>query len=139
MTQYLKYFLRGFITMLGAVVAVVVVYFLVQSLLLKGETKMPNLPYTPETQESSQTEVVSEETTSATTDLTPGGIYLRDLPLTEAQVDMAETFGINVDTYYISPETIGCAENALGADRYQAIVGGESPSFTEATKLLKCL
>lgn len=142
MSQYLKYILRGFLTMLGAILAVVVVYFLVQTLLLKSDDGVTSIPIISDTNKNSDGAVApdtSDTSASSAAEPAPGGIYLRDLPLTDAQVSMASTFGIDVETYYIAPETINCAENSLGADRYQAIVGGESPSFTEATKLLNCL
>ena len=63
-------------------------------------------------------------------------IALKDLPLTDAQKKMAETFGINVETFVISPTMITCAEGKLGEARMQEIIAGGTPSFTESMSLM---
>ncbi len=66
-------------------------------------------------------------------------IKLSTLPLSDAQKSMLGTAGIDVDTFVITPEMIACAEAALGAERFAAIVGGDAPGATEIFSLLRCL
>lgn len=66
-------------------------------------------------------------------------IPLRDLPLSDSQKKTAATFGIDVETFVITPAMLGCAEGKLGGARLEAIIGGSSPSFTESLSLMGCL
>ena len=66
-------------------------------------------------------------------------IPLSSIPLTDSQKKAAETFGIDVDTFVITPAMISCAEVKLGKDRVDAIIAGASPSMTESLSLMACL
>ena len=129
--------------MVGAILAVILVFVLVQYFLNTPESEISEVfdSVTDKVTGNGKTSDTDIDTVSETSDsvVEPGGIYLRDLPLTDSQQSMAENFGFDVETYYITPETVSCAEASLGADRYQAIIDGESPSLIEATKLMKCL
>lgn len=66
-------------------------------------------------------------------------IPLRDLPLSDSQKKTAATFGINVETFIITPAMLACAEVKLGTSRLEAIIAGQSPTFTESFSLMGCL
>jgi hypothetical protein len=87
-------------------------------------------PMPEETPETAPVAVAEDE---------PAGIPLRDLPLSDTQKSLIEGIGIDVATYEISPATITCAENALGAERFSEIVEGSSPSGFEMLRLTPCL
>jgi len=136
--------------LLGAMALVVLVFLFIQYIIATPSSQPAPSPggqtqITAETLETESSDSVTEagadteEIKISETTPSSGGMYLRDLPLTEAQRSLAKTFRIDVDTYYLTPETIGCAERELGSERYTAIVGGDTPGFAEATKLLKCL
>ena len=143
MSQYTKYIARGFFTLLGALLAVVLVFIFVQYLLQQPSQTNTNVSPVPAPPTAVPTEVASEDSVindeQMIEEVTPSGVYLRDLPLTDSQRNVAETVGIDVETYYISPETIACIESEISSERYEAIKGGDTPSIVEATKLVKCL
>jgi hypothetical protein len=66
-------------------------------------------------------------------------IPLSSLPLSDTQKSLLAGAGIDYDTFIITPEMITCAEGKLGAERFDAIVGGSSPSALETMSLLGCL
>lgn len=81
----------------------------------------------------------SETTTPNTNYQLERSIPLRDLPLSDAQKKTAATFGIDVETFIITPAMLACAEVKLGETRLEAIIAGASPSFTESLSLMGCL
>lgn len=104
------------------------------------------------TQSESEVEIEQNETVSesgaslqqpeetphqATDEIQP--IPLRDLPLSDTQRSMIEVAGIDVETFVITADMIACAEEKLGSERFQAVIGGEAPSFLEGTRLLGCI
>ncbi len=66
-------------------------------------------------------------------------IPLRDLPLSDSQKKTAASFGIDVDTFIITPAMIVCAEGKLGKSRLDAIIAGSGVSFMESMSLMGCL
>lgn len=66
-------------------------------------------------------------------------IPLKDLPISEQQLQTIESFGIDVDTFVITSAMITCAEEQLGAARVQEITAGASVDFIETIKLAPCL
>lgn len=66
-------------------------------------------------------------------------IPLSSLPLSDTQKSLLGTAGIDYDTFIITPEMIVCAQEKLGAARFDAIVDGSSPSALETMSLLGCL
>lgn len=86
------------------------------------------------TSEADSATAVAEET-----QLEKSSIPLRDLPLSDTQISLIEGVGVDVATYEITPDTITCAENALGQERFAEIIDGNSPSGFEMLRLVPCL
>ena len=59
--------------------------------------------------------------------------------LTDSQKNALETFGLESDSFTITEEMIVCAEDALGVERVQQIVGGATPNPLESLQLLGCI
>lgn len=150
MVAYRKFVIRGLLALAGVVVLVVLVFFIIQRQLVQPapagapvNTSAPPTPTNTEVitpTELDLTEVgVEERPVLPPTTASTERIYLRDLPLTDSQRSLAGTFGIDVETYYFTPETISCAEQTLGQERFTAIKNGGTPTFWEATQMLGCL
>jgi hypothetical protein len=58
--------------------------------------------------------------------------------MTDGQRKLLESLGVDTNSITITPEMISCAESTLGNDRVTAIQNGDTPSFIEGTKLMKC-
>lgn len=165
--KHTKQLLIGSIALIVLAVAIVVgVFFYVQALLqpvpnapvspVNTPTAAPKVVTQPvvdttdairstDDEETIDTATPSPEATTVeaspavTPPLPPAGIPLRDLPLSEAQLSTLSTFGIDVETFVLSPAMIACAEQNLGSDRLAAIKAGTAPSFTEALSLVGCI
>jgi hypothetical protein len=66
-------------------------------------------------------------------------IPLSSLPLSDTQKELLRGAGVDPETFVITPEMIGCAEERLGAARFAEIVAGDAPGPTEVFSLLRCL
>jgi hypothetical protein len=76
--------------------------------------------------------------TSASQDTVPEkGIVVGD-SLSVEQKAMLKSFGIDPDTFVLTPEMIVCAENKLGAVRMTEIQNGATPTFLEGASLISC-
>lgn len=117
-------------TALGAVVGV---YFYIQHQLALSQVPVPALEAT------TTSEVVSGTAATTPVPVTVDPIPLRNLPLTDGQKQTAETFGVDVETFVITPDMQVCAEEKLGSERFADIVSGDTPSVVESMKLLGCL
>jgi hypothetical protein len=112
---------------------------------------------TPPVEEGQQVEIVPENAayetsvqptnsaqtpisdTSETTIIPDTSIPLSSLPLSDTQKSLLAAAGIDYDTFIITPEMVVCAQEKLGADRFEAIRQGSSPSALETMSLLGCL
>lgn len=90
------------------------------------------------------TSTVQTGTTSARSDNTENtsveteSVAANALPLTEGQRSAAEAVGIDVDALVLTPAMIECARSKLSSERIEALIGGETPTFTETITLLPC-
>ena len=66
-------------------------------------------------------------------------ISVSDVPLSETQKRVAETVGIDLDSFIITPEMAACAEGKMGAERVAEFIAGATPSFLEVTSLVGCI
>lgn len=126
--------------MLLAVLVGIIAWLYVQNLVLQSQVPVDNnsAEVSPAT-----TDTLKEEGTIQSTQvgdvLVTESIRLSDLPLTDAQKKAASTFGIDVDTFVITPAMISCVEIKIGESRMAQIVTGDSPSFSESLSLMGCL
>jgi hypothetical protein len=67
------------------------------------------------------------------------GLLLSDLPLLEWQRTALSAVGVDPETIVVTQATIECAKTQLGAERYEAMLAGETPTFFETAALLRCL
>ena len=126
----------GLAFMLGATGAAGAVWYLVQDALPTTDTKekseemieIQEIITQQETQNGSIADSIPEE-----------GIALPANALSEEQKAIAESVGIDVDSFMITTEMIECAEEKIGTVRLQEIMDGASPSFLESAKLAPCL
>lgn len=141
----------GMVLMLAAIVTTYIVWGTVQDVLeqskedqtvLESATEPASATISTETAAPEQvSEVVSEPVPSGEQEraATSESISASDLPLTEGQRATADTFGIDLDAVVITPAVQICAETKLGSARYQAILNGDTPGFSESLQLLSCL
>lgn len=87
---------------------------------------------------ATETEQTAIEPVSSIPSVTES-IPLRTLPLTDTQKSALEAVNVDVETFEITPTMIGCAEQTLGADRFNEIIGGAAPSFMESVQLTRCI
>ena len=145
--------------LLGAILLTVAVWSLVQSALMGQEKEVAamavpaNFPVIEEAATAAdpiierivepENKLIQEP--ASTTDETaiflsePESIYLRDLQLSDNQRKAAETFGVDVATFEITPTMIACAEAQVGAERLTEFKAGASPGFAEGLALLGCM
>ncbi len=83
------------------------------------------------------TETVGNTDTSIESVQQPLIIKTADLPA--SQQKMLDTFGINGETFTITPTMLSCAEKAVGMTRLTEIQKGSAPTAMESIKLLPCL
>ena len=58
--------------------------------------------------------------------------------LSEGQQQALNTFHIEGEAFVITPQMISCAEDSLGTERFNEILGGAKPGPIESVKLLTC-
>jgi len=63
-------------------------------------------------------------------------IDVNSLPAGQQRV--LDTLGVDASSVTITPETVACAEDAIGADRVAAITAGDTPGILEGIKLANC-
>lgn len=127
-----QFILRSLVVLVAAIIFVVVVFVLLQFYLGASPKDVVNVV----TQTGS-----TESTEAGTVSNTPppeGSIPLNTLPLSDTQKNTLETFGVDTDTFVITPDMIDCGREALGDARIEEIIGGAAPSFTEGLQLVKC-
>lgn len=148
--------MRGFLFftasfIVGAIVATAAVFWYVQTALLvptserveQGELGMPEpgaATATPPAVGTSSPE--SRATSTAASDLTDDGtepIPLSEVELTPQQRALAESLGIDPESFVIRPAMIECARVTLGDERFAEIQSGDSPGPLETARLLPCL
>lgn len=132
-----------------AMLATVVVWFLIQDMYTKnrGDGAKESVSVlepstTTQLETENDTEIYESEEEESETPSTVSleePIPLHTLPLSETQRSLIGAAGIDVETFVITPEMVSCAKEKLGEGRFNAIVGGEAPSFLEGTKLLGCI
>lgn len=143
--------------LLGAILVTLAVWFLVQGALAeKKASKASNVAIptafpetnsvpketTPNSAEAGAAPRMQNQDTldeRIFTESAPQSIFLRDLQLSESQIRAAETFGIDVNTFEITPTMIMCAEEQVGTERLTEFKNGATPGFAEGLALFGCL
>lgn len=97
----------------------------------------PSTPPAPAT--SPDVEPSSPAVAAPTVPVVTEPIPLSSLPLSDTQKELLRGAGVDPETFVITPEMIGCAEERLGAARFAEIVAGDAPGPTEVFSLLRCL
>ena len=67
------------------------------------------------------------------------GIPLASMKLSDTQKSTLQKVGINTQSFVITKDMLACSVKKLGAQRTQALIGGDSPSIIEITTLTPCL
>lgn len=67
------------------------------------------------------------------------GVALPPDALSVQQKAIAESLGINVDSFVLTPQMVECAEEKLGTTRIEEIMAGDAPSILESARLAPCL
>lgn len=67
------------------------------------------------------------------------GIPLSSLPLSDSQQEALRNVNIDPETFIITPEMQACAQDAMGQERYNAMLDGAAPTFLESMSLLRCV
>jgi hypothetical protein len=126
--------------LIGALVATVVVWYVlirpatfspVESTVAEtGATEAPGATDTSEATAADEAAPLPALEESLTVDLST---------LSEPQRLLARTLGVEGDTLVITPAMQVCAELKIGAARLTAIIGGDTPTFTEGAALVGCL
>lgn len=91
------------------------------------------------TESATETERVTVDQVTAVPVVPAEGIPLRTLPLSDSQRSTIESFGIEVETFVITPSMVSCVESRVGSDRFAEIIAGAEPSFLEITRMATCL
>lgn len=83
---------------------------------------------------------VTEEVKSEVEINTPpsGSVTVETNSLSEGQQKALEGLGYTKESITFTPAMIECARDAVGAERYEAILGGAAPTPLESLKLLPC-
>lgn len=105
-------------------------------------TTTDNAAVPVESEAAPETPAVDSEVLPTQPEATPSsreGIPLSDVPLSDQQKQALETFGVDVETFVLTPEMIRCAEATIGASRVADIQAGAAPAFGETLQLLQCL
>lgn len=59
--------------------------------------------------------------------------------LTSTQRSLLATFGIDEDSFTVTPAMIQCAKEAVGEERFAALIDGAAPTTRESLILLPCV
>lgn len=134
------FILIGIGFLLGAIIASGGVWYAVQNILQSSDDA---------TKEAIEAESTASEYNATNTPETLHGSIAEesdpvDTPvantvLTEKQRALIESFGVDVESFVLTPEMQRCATEALGESRMAEIVAGATPSLMEAAKLAGCL
>ncbi len=136
-----RFLLTGLLFLVGALVATVAVFLVIRSYSLPNTIAEIKDSVGVTVQESvlGTEEVGGQTGVSSTSAIAEGGIPLRDVSFNDAQKKALTAAQIDIETFVISREMLGCAEDAIGTERVTALQKGESPSLIEIGKLLPCL
>ena len=115
-----------------ALLATVVVFWYISMQLKQGQSSVTAAPTSAATT-TNTAEAVANDT------LAPAAIPLKDVPLTDAQRDVIETVGVDVETFVITPAMQACVMEKLGEERTAEIAAGGTPTALETVKLVPCL
>lgn len=121
------------ILLIVAILLGVYVWYMLQTL------QKEELGRIPAVTEKSTQEV--PQTTTSSTILAPEAeapVTIQKADLSEGQQKALDTLGIEGTAFTISPESITCAKNTLGSERYEAITSGAPPTTLESIRLLGC-
>jgi len=129
-----KFLLFSGVFLLGAVAAVIIVFFLV-SRYMGPSVQKPSFATSTEAVKAG----VKAAASSTLNKVPDSGIPLSKLKLSDQQKVVVKTVGINPDSFVITKAMLACAIDKIGQDRVTAITGGDSPSALETAKLLPCL
>jgi len=130
-----------------ALAAVVYIWFVLQKTHMQIDEQSSEVVENKSIQEaqpSYESENATNESIDAETPIEPitepviEPIVVETAELSDTQKKLLDTFGFEGDTVTITPNMISCAEDAVGKERMDAIVGGASPSPLESLKLLPC-
>lgn len=66
-------------------------------------------------------------------------ITVKASDLSKTQQKALDAVGLGDASITITPEMVACAEDAIGADRVNDLMGGAAPTPLESVKLLPCL
>lgn len=137
------FFLASFF--LGAVAAATGAFWYVQSALTVPVAERTSAPVASSSAlaatTSSATGALPPTTTAtgsaAKTDHSP--VPVSEIELTDEQRALAESLGIDTETFVIRPAMITCARERLGPERFEAIASGAQPGPLETARLVPCL
>ena len=134
-----KFLLIVSILILMALSSVVTVWFMLQNALSENGSALNADPASLETGAGTESQAVTEGVRSSSLDAVTEPIVIQKSALTPTQQTLVEKMGLEGDSIVITPAMISCADEALGADRVEAIVAGDSPSILESISLVGCL
>lgn len=129
-----KFFTIGFLLIIMAILSTVAVWYLLQGSLPSDSDQSTNIDDV-DTEVPKNTSSVSQS--SYTTEVDP--VVVTEVELSDAQKNLAKSFGYDSDTLQITQGMIDCAEGKLGKARVDEISAGDDPSFLEAASLVGCL
>ena len=90
------------------------------------------------TQEQTGTQVTNTGATATIPAAEQAGAVSVGAKLSAGQRTMLTSFGINPDTFVITPTMVACAEAKIGTARMTEIQNGETPSLKEGASLVAC-
>jgi hypothetical protein len=125
-----KFLVFSGVFLLGAVVAVIIVFLLINHY---SGTSTPASPSV-----SSTTDKAKESAAKVLQTVPDSGLPLKTLKLSDQQKTAAKTVGINPDTFVITKTMLACAIEKIGNARVTEIMSGATPSVLETAKLLPC-
>ncbi len=70
--------------------------------------------------------------------LTEENVVIPTDSLSDEQLQLLDTFGVEGDEIVITPEMMTCAEEKIGQTRVNEIIEGSTPSFLEGVSLARC-
>ncbi len=140
MNRYLV-LMSGFL--LGAISMAVLVFVLV----LQYQNDIPSTPLATEVSDTTTEEntlrhsgvEAESDLATSTTGAPLQAIPLKNVPLSSTQASTLEMFGVDPETFVITPAMQECAITLLGQERIRTLQKGDSPSLGELYALRDCL
>ena len=135
-----KYLLTSILLLALALIAVVVVFWLVHTTAVVEAPDLSQEPTAEELRTEGDLGVPAEASDVSSVEASlEEEVTIPESRLSEGQQNVLESIGVDTANFTITPGQVACAEERLPPERIAAILAGDTPTMIEIARLSPCL